>query len=219
MATKLQTTFEDLYNNCLYSSIAHTISNLKNPFFAYTQSWDGINYSFHYGSSRGTITFDLHNKVLVGAIRDDKSSRRNWYPKYKAIELFDKAPEIAKSLSDNEALQYLFDEVDGITLPVATTAFWNIDDQIICYDNLDDFINNGGEFIYVIIVPIRELQIYWKEQYELTSEELKLVDHLFQLKKSGKMKISMNDFSIVEKHSEGYKSFIESLTEIGFEVT
>lgn len=27
--------------------------------FSYIQSRDGMNYNFHYGSTRGTVTFDL----------------------------------------------------------------------------------------------------------------------------------------------------------------
>ena len=177
--TKLHSTFQELYDNCVYSSIAHAISNIKYPFFAYTQSWDGINYSFHYGSSRGTIAFDLPNKVLVGAIRDEKSTRRTWYPKYKAIELFDEAPEIARHLADAEALQYLFDEIDWMTMPVATTAFWNEGDQIVCRDGPEDFILNGGEYILNLRAPIQALKLYWKEEYDLTAGDLELVDHLF----------------------------------------
>ena len=46
MKTKLNITCDELYDNCIYSSIAHAVANLKNPFFSYEQSWDGINYSF-----------------------------------------------------------------------------------------------------------------------------------------------------------------------------
>jgi len=218
MKIKLQTSFDELYNNCLYSSIAHAISNLKQPLFDYTQSWDWNNYNFHYGYSRGTISFDLPNKILVGAIRDEKSIRISWYPKDKANKLFEEAPESSKHLFENEALQYLFDEVDGVTLPVATTAFWSQENQIVTCDDLDDFMINGGEFIFDIIVPMEELQTYWKEQYELTSEEMELIGYLFQLKKNGKTEINKSHIELVDKNCEGYMEFIESLLEIGFNI-
>lgn len=84
--------FETLYYNCIYSSIAHAISNLKDPFFSYTQSWDGNNYCFHDGSERGTISFDLSEHILSGAAREETSMRIKWYPNYKAISLYEGAP-------------------------------------------------------------------------------------------------------------------------------
>lgn len=194
------------------------MSNTKNPLFAYAQSWDGINYSFHHGSSRGTITFDLPNKVLAGAIRDEKSQRISWYPAFKAIEFFDEAPCSAKALSSSEALEYLLDEIDGIIAPVITTAFWSEDDHITISDSMEDFVANGGEFVADILVPMPELRAYWEEQYDLTAQELEIVDALFQLKKNGIERISDITIKLIFVECVGYSEFIESLIEIGFEV-
>lgn len=223
MRTDSQVTFKELYDACLYSSIAHAVSNIKNPLFAYAQSWDGINYSFNYGSSRGTITFDLPNRILVGAIRDEKSERISWYPTFKAIGLFNEAPDSAKVLSANEALEYLLDEINGIIAPVITTAFWsegdgNEGDHIIICDSMDDFLANGGEFIANILVPMPELCAYWEEQYQLTVQELEIVDNLFQLKKNGIKRVNDINSKLVVAECAGYGEFIESLTEIGFEI-
>ena len=216
MRTDLQVTFESLYDACLYSSLAHAVANAKNPLFAYAQSWDGINYSFHHGSSRGTITFDLSNKILAGAIRDEKSKRISWYPKFKAIELFNEAPDFAKVLASDEAFEYLLDEINGIIAPVITTAFWNEGDHIILCERKNDFSSNGGELIVNILVSMSELRAFWKEQYELTAQELELADDLFQWKKNGIKKI--NASKLTDPKGAGYNEFIESLTEIGFEI-
>jgi hypothetical protein len=227
MRTDLNISFEALYDACLYSSIAHAVSNLKYPFSSYTQSWDDMNYSFQDGSSRGTITFDLPNMVLVGAIRNEKSDRIHLYPNFKAIELFDEASDVAKNLSSNEALEFLFDEIDGITAPVATTAFWNEGNQIVSCDSRDDFIENGGDFIYCLAVSMQQLKLYWGDQYELTPKEFECIDCLFQLKKEGKTKISMDSVPLINgaqsvtvngERVEGDKEFIKSLIEIGFEI-
>ena len=53
MKNKLIVNCEQLYNNCIYSSVAHAIFVLKAPLFNYTQSWDGINYNFNYGTTKG----------------------------------------------------------------------------------------------------------------------------------------------------------------------
>ena len=215
MKTRLPVSCEELYSNCLFSSIANAVSTIRNPQLSYSQSWDGVNYSFQHGSSRGTITFHLTDAILVGAIRDEKSSRRSWYPKFNAIELFNEAPEAAKVLSTNEALQYLFDEVDStslpvapvgflgkligksahverVAMPVATTALWSEGDAVFSCDTLADFIGNGGEFLAEIMTSANELRTYWEERYCLSSEEIDLANNIFQLKKSGETMISMN---------------------------
>ena len=130
MKNKLIVNCEQLYNNCIYSSVAHAIFVLKAPLFNYTQSWDGINYNFNYGTTRGIITFDLSGQTVTGAARDDTSIRRKWYPVYKAISLFDQAPEKNRLLAHNETLEYLYDEEGGITQPMATIAFWNEGNEI-----------------------------------------------------------------------------------------
>ena len=219
MKNTLRTTLFKIYDNCLYSSISHAISNAKYPIMAYSQSWDGNNYSFHHGYSLGTITFDLPNKTLVGAIRDEKSHRRSWYPNYNAEDLFNEAPEAVKILAANEALQYLFDEIDDVTKPVATTVLWSEDDQIIIGDTLDDFINNGGEFIADIIAqPFQDLQTYWKVEYDLSSKELEIVNNLFHLKKSGETNIKKKSLSFINKKSIGFNDCVQSLIEIGFTI-
>ena len=115
MKNKLIVNCEQLYNNCIYSSVAHAIFVLKAPLFNYTQSWDGINYNFNYGTTRGIITFDLSGQTVTGAARDDTSIRRKWYPVYKAISLFDQAPEKNRLLAHNETLEYLYDEEGGFS--------------------------------------------------------------------------------------------------------
>jgi hypothetical protein len=250
MKTDLNISFEALCDACLYSSIAHAVSNLKHPFSSYAQSWEGMNYSFQYGSSRGTITFDVSNAILVGAFRYDKSDRTSWYPKFEALGLLSEAPETARELANKEAFQYLLDEFDDpappvistgfwgrfgkkaapapkVTVPCVTTALWSEGDEIYSCDTLDDFNSSGGEFISEIMISRKELRAYLEVQYELTLEELELIDCLFQLKKDGKTKISLDSIPLVHgarsivvngERIEGDKEFIESLIEIGFEI-
>jgi hypothetical protein len=192
--------------------------NITYPEEAYTQSWDGINYNFHQGSSRGTITFDLSQEILVGAIREEQSSRINWYPKYRASSLFDNAPKGAQLLAEQETLHYLLDEIDGITAPVATTAFWNNGNQIILYDTFNDFIVNGGGFISDINIPLDRVCEYWNKYYEITIDEFKVINQLYNLKKSGNMRINRSDLNVKNDNPQGYEEFITSLAELGFVV-
>ena len=154
MARKLQMTFDELYERCIYSSVAYAVANLRFPFFSYEQSWDGDNFSFKSGSE-GTISFDFEKKVIAGAIIDNESPRLGKYPDYQAIKLFSDAPDSIKQLADKEALQYLLFEIDGTVLPAATTAFW-VDSEGLCIfdDSIDEFWENGGEFIRYLLGPL-----------------------------------------------------------------
>lgn len=214
MKNKIMVSFEQLYNNCIYSSVAHSIFILKAPFFAYTQSWDGINYSFNYGSTRGTITFDLSGHIMTGAARDDKSIRRKWYPVYKAISLFDQSPEKNKLLAENETLEYLYDEEGGIIQPMATIAFWNEGNEIYTNDDDMSFKTNGGEYILKIAESHNKLREYWREQYNLKYEELSAIDYIFNCLKDNQ-KIKKKDISIINKKCNGHNECLESLSELG----
>ena len=62
--------------------------------------------------------------------------------------MFSDAPDNIKQLADMEALQYLLFEIEGIVLPVATTAFWLDSEGLFIFDDsIDEFWENGGEFI------------------------------------------------------------------------
>lgn len=213
MKNKIIESCGQLYNNCIYSSIAHAIFILKAPFFSYTQSWDGINYSFNYGSTRGTITFDLSADTVTGAARDDTSKRRKWYPAYKAVSLFDQAPEKNKLLAKSETLEYLYDEENGIVQPMATIAFWNEGNGIYTNDDDMSFKDNGGEYILKMAISHDKLKEYWKEQYSLNHEEMAAIDYIFAHFKENK-RIKRKDISIINKHCDGYDECLESLSEL-----
>lgn len=217
MKNKIIESYELLYDNCIYSSVAHAISILKDPYFSYEQSWDGINYSFQYGSARGTVSFDLSGNTVTGAARDDTSTRRKWYPDYKAISLFDQAPEKNKTLAKTETLEYLYDEEGGIEQPLATIAFWNEGNEIYTNDDAASFEANGGEFILKIAVSHAELKEYWKEEYDLKEEELSAIDHIYNCLKENK-KINKREISVINKKCAGYNECLESLSELGIHI-
>lgn len=217
MKNRIMESCEHLYDNCIYSSVAHAIFILKEPFFSYEQSWDGINYSFHYGSTRGTVTFDLSGNTVTGAARDDTSTRRKWYPDFKAISLFDQAPEKNKILAKSETLEYLYDEEGGIDQPMATIAFWNEGNEIYTNDDDVSFEANGGEYIIKIAGSHNELREYWKEEYSLKDEELSAIDYICNCLKENK-KIKMKDMSVINKKCAGYNECLESLRELGIHI-
>lgn len=208
-----------LYDNCVYSSIAHAVFVLKEPFFTAEQSWDGMNYCFNdFEGTRGTISFDQAVGIMAGAVRDDRSERRNRYPEFKAIKLFANAPENIKRLAEKEALEYLYDEVGGVTQPTATVAFWSVGGEIVIDEDIEEFRKNGGEYLFVISVDHDELRDYWQEQYDLSEEELFAVDLIYE-RFMAHEPISSVDVPLIkfksEQDSNGYEECITSLGELG----
>lgn len=225
-----------LYDNCVYSSIAHALFVLKEPFFSASQSWDGMNYSFNdFSGTRGTISFDLSGNILAGAVRSDESEQCNLYPEFKAIELFANAPENVKLLAQKEALEYLYDEADGVTQPIATAAFWSVGGEIVIDEDIEEFKANGGEYLFTIGVSHEELRDYWRGEYDLNNEELAAVDLIYERFKA-RGAIRSEDVPIikskevqepkkrglfgrkqktVEQEPDGYAECIASLGELG----
>lgn len=216
MGTKLHFTFEELYKRCIFASAAHAVANLKFPFFSYEQSWDGDNYSFKM-SSEGTISFDFSKKIIAGAGIDNESPRFMQYPKFQAIELFSDAPDRIRQLAESEVLQYLLFEIDGVVIPAATTAFWLDSEGLFIFDDsIDEFEQNGGEFIRRLLGPFDELEEYLREYSDFSPEEAELAKHLYHMKMKKNMQITERDISGADKKSEGYAEFMESLSELGF---
>lgn len=143
--------------------------------------------------------------------------RIKWYPNYKAISLYEGAPTKIKFLAQNETLEYLYDEKDGIVQPMATVAFWNDGNEIYTNDDNQLFITNGGEYIVNIAVSHEELKEYWKKEYDLKHEELAAIDYIFAHFKENK-KIKFKDISIINKHCDGYNECLESLNELGIHI-
>lgn len=210
---------DELFSNCLYSSIAHAVYTLKNPFFAYEQSWDDYNYSFHFGSSRGTFAFNLNNKIVAGAMRKEDSSRVFLYPnEMKAEDLFYKAPEDVRKLAVNETLMYLYDTIDDFTGPVATTGLWVIGDQLFLCENEETFLRHGGEYFEVLLNTQQDIKTYWEKQYTLSLKEIDLIEEVFQscLKCSNTILLDRSYKSITKQ--KGYNEMLKCFSEIGITV-
>lgn len=214
----LQIHYEELYNNCIYSAIAHAIYILKEPFFAYTQSWDGDNYSFHHGNTRGTISFYDNQKLAVGAARDETSIRRKLYPQYNAIALFHEANTAIQEKALQDPLEYLYDEENGVTKPMASIGFWLEDNCVFSSDALEDFSNHGGGFVCILAKELSELAAYWREEYALTAEELTAVEGIFQCWGSNE-KLVMRQFEhVINEKKPGFDECIRSIKELGLEI-
>lgn len=207
-----------LYDNCIYSSIAHAVFILREPFFSAGQSWDGMNYCFNdFCGTRGTISFDPDGGIMAGAARDDNSELVRKYPSFKAIQLFENAPDNIKQLARKEALEYLYDEWDGVTQPMATVAFWSVDGNIVIDEDIDSFKKNGGAYLLTIAVSYDELCSYWREEYNLSDEEVSAVELIYK-HFANHEPVKFEQVPVINQGCAGYEDCITALEEIGITI-
>ena len=124
-------------------------------------------------------------------------------------ELFSDAPDRIRQLAEREALQYLLFEIDGVVIPAVTTAFWLDSEGLFIFDDsIDEFEQNGGEFICRLLGPFDELEEYLREYSDFSPEEAELAKHLYHMKIKKNMQITERDISGADKKSEGYAEFM-----------
>lgn len=222
MKTRLSTSFWDLYDNCVFAFIEHAVANLRFPEFSYEQSWDGITYCYHFNTLGGTITFDFQNCIVAGAARYDLSNRRLLYenPAFQASDFYNEASPAVKVLAQNEALQYLYDNIDGRTVIIITSAFWGENDEVYAYEGNEDFVKHGGEYILEVLCKDRDkLKERMQEYHGFNSnEEMATVEYIYSCFKNEKLIIPQKEVPLISKRREGYKECLESLNEIGIRI-
>jgi len=168
-----------IWQGCMLSSIAHAISVAQYPEFANEHSWDGDNYSTQDSQGgRGTITFNQH--YCVAAFRDDNSSRIG---KHKnALEYLKEAPEEIQKLAESEALQYLLDDIDGSIIPVITTAFWCIEEEVYSQDPFHVMFKHGGFLLNKETMEIEAAIDELQEYHDMSEKQVYLLKSLFKRK-------------------------------------
>ncbi len=216
--TMMDISFDLLYERCLYSSLAHAVYVFREPFFSFEQSWDGQNYSFCDGSTRGTISFRASSRIASGAARDDLSSRRSWYPQKQALALFSSAPEENRSLARSETLEYLYDTVEGTVCPVATVAMWHDGSRLFLSDEEPVFVRHGGRFLLLLSDPSVDLAAYWEQQYSLSADEMLLIDELRKFVHSDTPFELPTQFAKRIGKAQGLDEGLTSLQELGIAV-
>lgn len=96
-------------------------------------------------------------------------------------QYFEGADESVIQLANEEALQYLLDEVDGEIKPVITTAFWGRE-NLVTNDTLDVMMENGGKLLEVQMGEIPVAVEYWKNTYQMNDNQVKMMLLLYEKK-------------------------------------
>ena len=190
----------------MLASIAHAIMVAHYPKISNEHSWDGINYNVQDNEgARGTITFD--NKFCVGAFRYDNSDRAKAISNFK--QYFEGAPRDIVKLAENEALQYLLDDIEGEILPSITTSFWGIGEDFFTLDSIKDMNKNGGFLLEKQLMDVDIAIKSWEEYYDMSSKQSELLKIVFDRKinqRDERILLSKDEIKLIgTKDREGLK--------------
>ena len=147
------------------------------PELNYEHSWDGINYSMNDSQGcRATITF--HADYIIAVFQD--IHKVDW--NIDALNFFDGASEEIIQIANNEALQYVLEDVEGTIKPVISAAFWGTWEQLKSVQSLDEIIENGGYIIRSQLLSYHVAMDEWRDYYNLDTQQITLIQKLFDQK-------------------------------------
>lgn len=208
--------YNQLWNGCILASIAHAIMVAHYPYLSNEHSWEGFNYNVQDSEgTRGTVTFQ--NNYLVAAFRNNETVPR----KFTTMDFFQGAPDKIIEIAETETLQYLLESVNGEDMPLITTAFLGIENQIFSLDSFDIMIENGGALLKRQVMEFHLAIESWEEYYEMTEEQNTLLKNIYQRKVTnpdGKIVLSMNEINLIGTNDEeGLSESRTSFSEIGID--
>ena len=171
---------ELLFNGCLISSIAHSISTNEFPEFAYEQSWDKRNFSINDSCGcRGTITF--YDDFCVGAIRNERANQFYFGKEiYKIMKHF---PKAVYDVLCNETLRYLLVNTELGDIPCITSIFWC--DEVLHHGTQNKKrLYQDLELLNNMVLPDQECFSAVAELCCLQDQSMSLVKELHDVKRA-----------------------------------
>lgn len=213
-----------VWPGAMLASIAHAIFTCRCPNLSYEQSWDGYNYSVQDSAgSRGTISFV--EAGFVAAFFLDESGRNPFRSRviYSPDDLFAGIPDELRRLAEEETLQYLLEDFDGRSVPLATAAFWGDgSSRLICSaDPWDVTLAHGAHLVDRQLLDMESALASWTTEFELHPWEVTLVRKLYDRRAVGKVRsitVDLTDRELLKRSAagdEGWKECRESLAEVG----
>ncbi|TCI29734.1 hypothetical protein EVJ33_08780 [Exiguobacterium sp. SL-10] len=214
--TEHEWTRQNIWEGCILASIAHAVFIADAPDLAYEHSWEGDNYSTNDGQgSRGTVAFG--QEIYVAGFRNDHLALNP----VDAKQYFIEAPDQVQQIAEQETLQYLLDEVDGEVRPVVTTVLWESDERVFSSHPYDVMLERGADLLEVQASAYEAAIEFWEENYELTEQQLALVEKLYHLKlkdPTERIVLSKEDIQILDSNDvEGIEESRISFSEIGID--
>ncbi|WP_435158790.1 hypothetical protein [Haladaptatus sp. DFWS20] len=212
MSYRTRITQSQLREGALLGTIAHAVWIVNHPEFAFEQSWDGDVYNVNDSSgSVGSIAFSEREAVGVFFTSEfDNSS-------IDVTSLFEGMPVDREVLKD-EALEYMYLEVEGKSQQRVTAAFWTEDGQVVASEPWTDVDRKGGHLIRVQLLPVEDAFVAWEENYGFSQEQVALVKRIYseRTQKDSVVKLDEEVVAQLTRHGDsGLAYAVELFNSIG----
>lgn len=215
---------ERLYQGAILASIVHAVMVASAPDMAHEMSWDESNYNLQ-DSAGGRATISFSDKGLVGVFFDHESPRNplGHEVEYDLQSFFKGMPDELYSLAFDDALQYVLDEYEGETLPVITSAFWGrAGERLAAAEPWPAVYEHGAHLARIQLMGAGDDALAaWREEWEMTPEQVALVKSIFERKMSAPdktLRLTEQERDLIEEQAgggEGMDESRESFSEIG----
>ena len=172
-------THNDLRQGCLLRAIAHAIMTNVYPDLAWEVSWDGNSVSLQNGCGiRSTVTF-LEN-ACVGAIRNERGSVL--FGEQMILKRIADFPPALITAAQEDTLQYLLEERDGMIAPAVTSMFW-CDSQGLRWASKDlAAFRQDFSVLNPCALPAAQAMEALRQYYEMEPPALALLQELYRQK-------------------------------------
>jgi hypothetical protein len=212
MSRLLFPTYSEIWHGAILSTIKHAIDIISYPMMSNELSWDGKNYNRQDSAgSRGTITFA--DNQLVAVFRDDNSLRTPWNnPNYNIDELLKGIPSDLLILAENEALQYVIDEYNGVNAPIITSAFWSNNEYMTSSESWMTVVEHGAHILSFELMNLDEAINLCLREYNWNQVEVNVLRNLFEKRKlSSSVEVTLTDDDARVFTKDGIDNAQESL--------
>ena len=174
---------EKLWKGAMLGTIVHAIWVSQHPELAYLQSWDGINYNVqNYEGALGTVTFA--EEGIVAVFFDAHSSKNPFSSdtNYELMSFFSGIPDDLLSLAQDQALQYVIQELEGVDRPIITTAFWSEGEDFIAPEPWDEVFSDGAHLVQTQLLDTDAAIATWQSYYGLSPVQLEIIRSIYSRK-------------------------------------
>lgn len=172
-----------LWSGVILNTIAHAIWIIADPLLSYEKSWDESNYCVQNSmGARGTVTFS--GEKVIGVFFDEDSPRNPLRSgaEYNLQTFFRGASPELLALAQNEALQYILSEYNGVLMPIVTSAFWSEGEFLTAVEPWSEVIFHGAHLIRTETLNTNAAIAELQSAYDFSSLQINFVQSLFNRK-------------------------------------
>ncbi len=206
--------YNTLYERCVMASIAHAVMVGEYDLLSAEQSWDGSNYNFqNMEGIRGVISFAENEYICT---IQNNNNMYNAYIGQHVSEILNGAEASIINLANEEALQYMLIEHNGKIVPFISAAFWGSGGMNYSAQSEEQILRISENIIMPFLYSENDAKMYWKDYYEMTEEQTRLTEEIFnrRINTDGKLVLAVDEINKLKEWFGDIGECIESFQEL-----